>query len=70
MYSRDYVYVRRYSVDQENNVMVLVSRYVWLPGALLSSLSCVLHSYTSVLGLHVRSALVSEAQAPSIPTRT
>ncbi|KFO27350.1 StAR-related lipid transfer protein 7, mitochondrial [Fukomys damarensis] len=28
MYSRDYVYVRRYSVDQENNVMVLVSRAV------------------------------------------
>lgn len=28
MYSRDYVYVRRYSVDQENNLMVLVSRYV------------------------------------------
>lgn len=28
MYSRDYVYVRRYSVDKENNLMVLVSRYV------------------------------------------
>jgi len=26
MYSRDYVYVRRYSVDKENNLMVLVSR--------------------------------------------
>ncbi|XP_012875177.1 PREDICTED: stAR-related lipid transfer protein 7, mitochondrial [Dipodomys ordii] len=31
MYSRDYVYVRRYSVDQENNVMVLVSRAVQHP---------------------------------------
>lgn len=31
MYSRDYVYVRRYSVDQENNVMVLVSRAVEHP---------------------------------------
>ncbi|CAI5783340.1 stAR-related lipid transfer protein 7, mitochondrial [Podarcis lilfordi] len=31
MYSRDYVYVRRYSVDQENNLMVLVSRAVEHP---------------------------------------
>ncbi|XP_008836358.1 stAR-related lipid transfer protein 7, mitochondrial isoform X2 [Nannospalax galili] len=31
MYSRDYVYVRRYSVDPENNVMVLVSRAVEHP---------------------------------------
>ncbi|XP_058134086.1 stAR-related lipid transfer protein 7, mitochondrial [Dasypus novemcinctus] len=31
MYSRDYVYVRRYSVDRENNVMVLVSRAVEHP---------------------------------------
>lgn len=31
MYSRDYVYVRRYSVDEENNVMVLVSRAVEHP---------------------------------------
>ncbi|NWY05215.1 STAR7 protein, partial [Nothoprocta ornata] len=28
MYSRDYVYVRRYRVDKENNMMVLVSRCV------------------------------------------
>lgn len=26
MYSRDYVYVRRYDVDVENNLMVMVSR--------------------------------------------
>lgn len=26
MYSRDYVYVRRYDVDIDNNLMVLVSR--------------------------------------------
>lgn len=26
MYSRDYVYMRRYHVDTENNLMVLVSR--------------------------------------------
>ncbi|KAM6040692.1 stAR-related lipid transfer protein 7, mitochondrial [Chlamydotis macqueenii] len=32
MYSRDYVYVRRYSVDKENNLMVLVSRAVEHPG--------------------------------------
>ncbi|KAH0623070.1 hypothetical protein JD844_030988 [Phrynosoma platyrhinos] len=32
MYSRDYVYVRRYSVDRENNLMVLVSRAVEHPG--------------------------------------
>nr|XP_025975620.1 stAR-related lipid transfer protein 7, mitochondrial isoform X2 [Dromaius novaehollandiae] len=31
MYSRDYVYVRRYSVDKENNMMVLVSRAVEHP---------------------------------------
>lgn len=28
MYSRDYVYVRRYDVDVENNLMVLISRWV------------------------------------------
>lgn len=32
MYSRDYVYVRRYDVDVENNLMVLVSRAVEHPG--------------------------------------
>lgn len=26
MYSRDYVYVRRYDVDLDNNLMILVSR--------------------------------------------
>lgn len=26
MYSRDYVYVRRYEVDVENNLMILMSR--------------------------------------------
>ncbi|XP_025898378.1 stAR-related lipid transfer protein 7, mitochondrial [Nothoprocta perdicaria] len=31
MYSRDYVYVRRYRVDKENNMMVLVSRAVEHP---------------------------------------
>ncbi|XP_066506738.1 stAR-related lipid transfer protein 7, mitochondrial [Hoplias malabaricus] len=31
MYSRDYVYVRRYDVDMENNLMVLVSRAVEHP---------------------------------------
>ncbi|XP_048369104.1 stAR-related lipid transfer protein 7, mitochondrial [Sphaerodactylus townsendi] len=31
MYSRDYVYVRRYNVDRENNLMVLVSRAVEHP---------------------------------------
>ncbi|XP_006625582.1 stAR-related lipid transfer protein 7, mitochondrial [Lepisosteus oculatus] len=31
MYSRDYVYVRRYSVDLENNLMILVSRTVEHP---------------------------------------
>ncbi|KAM6984876.1 stAR-related lipid transfer protein 7, mitochondrial-like [Aplochiton taeniatus] len=32
MYSRDYVYVRRYDVDVDNNLMVLVSRAVQHPG--------------------------------------
>ncbi|KAG8440931.1 hypothetical protein GDO86_006606 [Hymenochirus boettgeri] len=32
MYSRDYVYVRKFNVDQENNIMVLVSRAVEHPG--------------------------------------
>nr|XP_021400478.2 stAR-related lipid transfer protein 7, mitochondrial [Lonchura striata domestica] len=32
MYSRDYVYVRRYSVDPERQLMVLVSRAVEHPG--------------------------------------
>ncbi|KAI4897750.1 hypothetical protein NFI96_033836 [Prochilodus magdalenae] len=32
MYSRDYVYVRRYDVDMEKNLMVLVSRAVEHPG--------------------------------------
>uniref|UniRef100_A0A803VUL9 Phosphatidylcholine transfer protein n=1 Tax=Ficedula albicollis TaxID=59894 RepID=A0A803VUL9_FICAL len=32
MYSRDYVYVRRYSVDSDRNLMVLVSRAVEHPG--------------------------------------
>lgn len=27
LYSRDYVYVRRYDVDEDNNLMVLVSRW-------------------------------------------
>nr|XP_033805741.1 stAR-related lipid transfer protein 7, mitochondrial [Geotrypetes seraphini]XP_033805742.1 stAR-related lipid transfer protein 7, mitochondrial [Geotrypetes seraphini] len=33
MYARDYVYVRRYHVDEENNLMVLVSRAVEHPSA-------------------------------------
>ncbi|XP_053320634.1 stAR-related lipid transfer protein 7, mitochondrial [Spea bombifrons] len=32
MYSRDYVYVRKFHVDRENNLMVLVSRAVDHPG--------------------------------------
>ncbi|TRZ12468.1 hypothetical protein HGM15179_014648 [Zosterops borbonicus] len=32
MYSRDYVYVRRYTVDSDRNLMVLVSRAVEHPG--------------------------------------
>ncbi|XP_067857428.1 stAR-related lipid transfer protein 7, mitochondrial isoform X2 [Heptranchias perlo] len=32
MYSRDYLYIRRYHVDQRNNLMVLVSRAVQHPG--------------------------------------
>ncbi|KAG9488859.1 hypothetical protein GDO78_005057 [Eleutherodactylus coqui] len=31
LYSRDYVYIRKYHVDQENNLMVLVSRAVEHP---------------------------------------
>lgn len=58
MYSRDYVYVRRYSVDQENNVMVLVSRYVLLPGAPAHPISWVLHACCLRAGLHVLGALM------------
>ena len=62
MYSRDYVYVRRYSVDEENNVMVLVSRYVrWL---LLGSFR-VSFIHTCVVGV----CLMSQARALCIPAR-
>lgn len=38
MYSRDYVYVRRYDVDVENNLMILVSRYKFLSFGLIKSI--------------------------------
>lgn len=62
MYSRDYVYVRRYSVDEENNVMVLVSRYVWW--LLLGSFS-LSFIYACVMGV----CLMSQARALRIPAR-
>ncbi|XP_062870506.1 stAR-related lipid transfer protein 7, mitochondrial [Trichomycterus rosablanca] len=47
MYSRDYVYVRRYDVDVESNLMVLVSRAVQHPGVPTSQEFVRVHSYCS-----------------------
>ncbi|KAL0965583.1 hypothetical protein UPYG_G00283210 [Umbra pygmaea] len=47
MYSRDYVYVRRYSVDVENNLMVLISRAVQHPGVPETQAYVRVHSYQS-----------------------
>ncbi|XP_067107102.1 stAR-related lipid transfer protein 7, mitochondrial [Osmerus mordax] len=47
MYSRDYVYVRRYDVDLENNLMILVSRAVQHPGLPETQDFVRVHSYQS-----------------------
>uniref|UniRef100_A0A3Q3XB05 StAR-related lipid transfer protein 7, mitochondrial n=1 Tax=Mola mola TaxID=94237 RepID=A0A3Q3XB05_MOLML len=47
MYSRDYVYVRRYNVDIENNLMVLVSRAVQHPRVPETQEFVRVHSYQS-----------------------
>ncbi|CAL8281563.1 stAR-related lipid transfer protein 7, mitochondrial [Gadus morhua] len=47
MYSRDYVYVRRYDVDWENNLMILVSRAVAHPRAPETQQFVRVHSYQS-----------------------
>uniref|UniRef100_A0A3B1IJ44 StAR-related lipid transfer protein 7, mitochondrial n=1 Tax=Astyanax mexicanus TaxID=7994 RepID=A0A3B1IJ44_ASTMX len=47
MYSRDYVYVRRYDVDVQNNLMVLVSRAVEHPGVPETQDYVRVHSYRS-----------------------
>ncbi|KAL4609651.1 stAR-related lipid transfer protein 7, mitochondrial-like [Arapaima gigas] len=47
MYSRDYVYVRRYDVDVENNLMVLVSRSVEHPVVPETKDFVRVHSYQS-----------------------
>lgn len=47
MYSRDYVYVRRYDVDVENNLMILVSRAVEHPRVPESQEFVRVHSYQS-----------------------
>ncbi|XP_067429750.1 stAR-related lipid transfer protein 7, mitochondrial [Thunnus thynnus] len=47
MYSRDYVYVRRYDVDLDNNLMVLVSRAVQHPRVPESQDFVRVHSYQS-----------------------
>ncbi|KAK0147587.1 StAR-related lipid transfer protein 7, mitochondrial [Merluccius polli] len=47
MYSRDYVYVRRYDVDWENNLMVLVSRAVAHPRVPETQQFVRVHSYQS-----------------------
>ncbi|XP_033832043.1 stAR-related lipid transfer protein 7, mitochondrial [Periophthalmus magnuspinnatus] len=47
MYSRDYVYVRRYDVDIENNLMILVSRAVEHPRVPESQEFVRVHSYQS-----------------------
>lgn len=47
MYSRDYVYVRRYDVDPESNLMVLISRAVQHPGVPETQDYVRVHSYQS-----------------------
>lgn len=47
MYSRDYVYVRRYDVDVENNLMILVSRAVEHPRVPETQDFVRVHSYQS-----------------------
>ncbi|KAF5899963.1 stAR-related lipid transfer protein 7, mitochondrial, partial [Clarias magur] len=47
MYSRDYVYVRRYKVDVENNLMILMSRAVEHPGVPETQEYVRVHSYRS-----------------------
>ncbi|CAL8321453.1 unnamed protein product [Lota lota] len=47
MYSRDYVYVRRYDVDWENNLMILVSRAVAHPRVPETQQFVRVHSYQS-----------------------
>uniref|UniRef100_A0A9J7Z9H8 StAR-related lipid transfer protein 7, mitochondrial n=2 Tax=Cyprinus carpio TaxID=7962 RepID=A0A9J7Z9H8_CYPCA len=47
MYSRDYVYVRRYHVDMENNLMILVSRAVRHPSLPETQEFVRVHSYQS-----------------------
>ncbi|XP_062817365.1 stAR-related lipid transfer protein 7, mitochondrial [Anolis carolinensis] len=47
MYSRDYVYVRRYNVDRDNNLMVLVSRAVEHPGVPENPEFVRVHNYES-----------------------
>lgn len=47
LYSRDYVYVRRYDVDVENNLMILVSRAVQHPRVPETQEFVRVHSYQS-----------------------
>ncbi|KAA8584257.1 hypothetical protein FQN60_008042 [Etheostoma spectabile] len=47
LYSRDYVYVRRYDVDVENNLMILVSRAVEHPRVPETNQFVRVHSYQS-----------------------
>ncbi|KAL6096986.1 stard7 [Pungitius sinensis] len=47
LYSRDYVYVRRYDVDEDNNLMVLVSRAVQHPKVPETHDFVRVHSYQS-----------------------
>ncbi|XP_061732258.1 stAR-related lipid transfer protein 7, mitochondrial [Nerophis ophidion] len=47
MYSRDYVYVRRYDVDLDNNLMILVSRAVQHPRVPESQDFVRVHTYQS-----------------------
>ncbi|KAF7660638.1 hypothetical protein LDENG_00278250 [Lucifuga dentata] len=47
LYSRDYVYVRRYDVDMENNLMIMVSRAVQHPRIPESPEFVRVHSYQS-----------------------
>lgn len=68
MYSRDYVYVRRYDVDVDNNLMVLVSRWVLKSGIKYGSVfDTLLNEYlVSVFILYI-CLLYRAVQHPRVP---
>ncbi|XP_064602401.1 stAR-related lipid transfer protein 7, mitochondrial-like isoform X2 [Liolophura sinensis] len=57
MYSRDYVFVRRYQVDRENNVMVLTSRAVEHPSLPVSESYVRVSTYNSKMVIRPHSSI-------------